>query len=103
MSSITNIYPLDFTCYYDETSDEYNIPKDELIELLEVVEVLGNQNKKLKEENKKLTKERDDFEVQWHKSLEGQVELEDEIQELKEKYEGELITQEEFTKRSQLD
>ena len=54
-------------------------------------------------ENEKLKKERDDFEVQMHKSLEGQVELEEEIQELKEKYEGELLTQEEFIKRSQLD
>lgn len=50
-------------------------------------EQLENDVETLLAENEKLKKERDDFEVQWHKSLEGQVDLEEENKKLKEKNE----------------
>ena len=46
---------LDFTCYYNESSDEYHIPKDEQDELVELIEALKKENKQLNDDLEPLT------------------------------------------------
>jgi len=41
---------LDISCYYDEASDEYHIPKEEQDEFIEIFRIIQKQNKQLTEE-----------------------------------------------------
>ncbi len=72
--------------------------------LVEATIASYRQVKELKEEKDELKRwvDRNQAEIdRLRLVIDGEEELKEEIQELKEKYEGELITQEEFVKRSQ--
>ena len=49
MSSITHTDALDYSCYYDETSDQYHIPKEELDEFVEIFRIIQKQKNQLEE------------------------------------------------------